>query len=86
VLLGNSSFIMKSKVAVVVVTVYLVVVNLLANAESLKVLFTVFYLVTSAVLITMVVVILKDNSLSYPELNDQEWGYRDKHKNDLGLF
>jgi hypothetical protein len=84
--LGNSSFIMKSKVAVVVVTVYLVVVNLLANAESLKVLFTVFYLVTPAVLITMVVVILKDNSLSYPELNDQEWGYRDKHKNDLGLF
>ena len=77
---------MKSKVAVVVVTVYLVVVNLLANAESLKVLFTVFYLVTPAVLITMVVVILKDNSLSYPELNDQEWGYRDKHKNDLGLF
>lgn len=77
---------MKSKVAVVVVTVYLVVVNLLGNAESPSVLFTVFYLLTPAVMITIVVVILKDNSLSYPELNDQEWGYRDKDKNDLDLL
>jgi hypothetical protein len=77
---------MKSKIAVIAVTIYLVVVNLLANAESPSFLFTIFYLLAPAVLISMVIVILKENSRYYPELNDQEWGYQDNDKDNLGLL
>jgi hypothetical protein len=35
----------------------------------------------------MVACILKDNTVAYPELKEnEEWGYADKSKDELGLF
>jgi len=37
-------------------------------------------------IIWMVVCILKDDRQKYPELGQHEWGYRDKNRDELGLF
>ena len=77
---------MKSKIAVITVTIYLVIVCIFANAESFSPLSEILYLLSPAILVTMVIVIVKDNSRPYPELGDQEWGYRDKNKGDLEVL
>jgi len=38
------------------------------------------------VLVWMVICILKDTSAKYPDLGGHEWGYRDKNRDELGLF
>lgn len=45
------------------------------------------YLLSPVVIISTVLVVLKDLSGKYPDLAEgEEWGYRDKSKNELGLF
>lgn len=77
---------MKSKIAVITVTIYLVIVCIFANAETFSPLSEILYLISPVLLITMVIVVLKDNSRPYPELGDQEWGYKDKNKSDFEVL
>lgn len=77
---------MKSKIAIITVTIYLIIVYFFANAETLSVFSEILVLMMPVVLVTMVIVILRDDSRPYPELGEQEWGYRDKDKDDLGIL
>jgi len=45
------------------------------------------YLFLPFVIVIMVYLVLTDKNFNYPELTEgEEWGYRDKDKNGLGLF
>lgn len=77
---------MKSKIAVITVTAYLVIVYLFANTEVSPLLLALLCLLVPVFLVTMIIVILKDDSRAYPELGNEEWGYKDKEKSSLGLF
>jgi len=73
--------------SVVILTVYLITYVILINCGLL--LNVVPYLLISFpfLLIWMVICILKDDKPGYPELKpNDEWGYRDKSKHDLGFF
>ena len=85
-LLYNNSFIMKSKIAVTALTIYMAVVYFFANGEAFSLFLEILYLLIPVALISMVLIVLKDKSRPYPELGNQEWGYRDKDKNDLGML
>lgn len=77
---------MKSKIAIITVTIYLVIVCFFANADTVSVFSEILFLLTPVALVIMVIVILRDDSRFYPELGEQEWGYRDKGKDDLGVL
>ena len=45
------------------------------------------FVLSPFLVITMVLTILKDTTRSYPELGaDEEWGYADKAKDQLGIL
>jgi len=78
---------MKSIIAIAVSTVYLILLNALGFLNVSINLCAAMYLLSPAIIICTVVVVLKDQSSKYPELAEgDEWGYRDKSKNELGLF
>jgi len=78
---------MKAKPAVIIATLYLVVyVILFQTALSVTVL-SYLFLISPFLMIWLVYTVLRDVSEEYPELGeDEEWGYRDKPKDQLGRF
>jgi len=45
------------------------------------------FLLSPFLIFLTVFIVLKDNKLPYPELGcDEEWGYADKVKSELGMF
>jgi hypothetical protein len=44
------------------------------------------FLVSPFLLIWMVVTVLKSGKYEGPELGENEFGYQDKNKDDLGIF
>jgi hypothetical protein len=78
---------MKAKLAVSLLTIYLLVyVGLFAAGASITLLAWMF-VVSPFLLVGTVYIVLKDNAEHYPQLPEgEEWGYRDKSKDELGLF
>jgi len=44
------------------------------------------YLVSPLIIVFLVYVVLTEDNHPYPELDKDEWGYRDRDKNELGIF
>ena len=79
--------IMKAKVAVAILTIYLVVYVALFTAQASLTLLAVMFLASPVLLILTVFIVLMDDSSGYPELDEGEaWGYLDKNKDELGMF
>lgn len=78
---------MNAKAVVSILTIYLVCyVIVFASGYSLTLL-AVMFLASPLLICWMVYRVLKDDSFKYPSLGgDQEWGYLDRSKGDLGLF
>ncbi len=78
---------MKTRIAVITATTYLIVLSIITyNTVSIE-LCALMYLISPLIIIGMEYVVLIDNEYKYPELGaNEEWGYRDKRKSELGLF
>jgi len=75
-----------AKNAVILGTLYLLVFIIALYVRPLFI-FAPWLLVGSPfLLVWMVFNILKDDRQPYPELGKHEWGYRDKNRDELGLF
>ncbi len=76
----------KAILSVLSVTAYLLVYIVLINI-NVPLIIPFYMLVASPVLlIWMIYAVLKDG-FNYPELSEEEeWGYRDKAKEDLDIF
>jgi len=78
---------MRAKAAVITATVYLMIYSALSAAGYNYPVVLAWYLGSPFIVLAMVYIVLKDNRRDYPELADgEEWGYRDKSKDELGVF
>ncbi len=78
---------MRTKIAISLATVYLVIFTVLCATNTLTVVCAFMYLFSPIVTIIMVYMVLTEKGHHYRELTeDEEWGYRDKDKNKLKLF
>jgi len=78
---------MKAITAVTTVTIYLVVYAILFALGFNVIVLSYLFLLSPLLIVPMVYSILKDNGIKYPELKKgEEWGYRDKERECLGLF
>jgi len=78
---------MKANAAIILLTAYLVAFLSLLQSNASPLLLQVLFLLFPFALVTTVVIVLKDTSRPYPELGkNDEWGYRDKAKAELGMF
>jgi len=76
----------KPAIAVSVGTVYILLYCFcLQNEEKLNIAFLLFSLFP-IIIIWVTLTIIKFSSYEGRELNDEEWGYQDKEKEDLGRF
>ncbi|MBS1525851.1 MAG: hypothetical protein JST19_09405 [Bacteroidetes bacterium] len=77
---------MKAGTAVAIATIYLVVYCVLLNIDLSPVLTGIAYLSVPVIILFLVFIVLFDDSRKYPQLHNDEWGYTDKDKDDLGMF
>jgi len=78
---------MKSAVAVIGVTVYLILFTFLFISGVALNTIPYMFLLSPFLVVAMILTVLKDNSHNYPELGpNEEWGYRDRSKGQLGIF
>ena len=76
---------MKTVVAVWITTLYLVAFYAFLHFDVSPLLTGLAYLSMPVVIICMVLIILLGDSIKYPELKNDEWGYADKKKEDLWI-
>jgi len=75
---------MKTKTAVALATIYLIVFTILADTSTAPVLCAFMFLCSPLVIVLMVLIVLTEENYDYPELAEgEEWGYRDKPKHEL---
>jgi len=78
---------MKSVAAVITVTIYLIFFTFLCMSGTAINIIPYLFLLSPFLVMAMVLLVLKDNSQSYPELSiNEEWGYLDKPKDKLAIF
>jgi hypothetical protein len=77
---------MKATGAVSITTLYLVAFYTLLHFDVSPLLTGLVYLSIPLVIICMVLLVLLDDSVKYPELENEEWGYADKKKEDLWII
>jgi hypothetical protein len=78
---------MKAIPAVILATLYLVVYVILFQIGTSMAILSYLFLFSPFLMIGLVYIVLKDDHEKYPELGeDEEWGYRDKPKDELGRF
>ncbi|HJP62379.1 MAG TPA: hypothetical protein VJ844_03000 [Mucilaginibacter sp.] len=77
---------MKATTSIIVTTTCLIVFYVLLHFDADALLTALLYFSIPVVMIIMVLSILLDDSLPYPELGNEEWGYRDKNKSELGVL
>lgn len=76
---------MKAKAAVILLTIYLIAYAF-TTSFFLRLSFYMF-LMSPFLIVWSVYTVLKDDQNKYPELGeDEEWGYRDITKDQLGMF
>jgi hypothetical protein len=82
-----NSIIMRTKIAIGSATLYLVILTILGQSGAAPVVCAFIYLFSPVVIIAMVYLVLTEKGFSYPELaENEEWGYRDREKSNLGVF
>ena len=72
--------------AVIIVTLYLVAFITVLYIPPLFTLAPWLFIASPLLVIWMVWNVLTDDRQKYPELGKHEWGYRDKNRDELGLF
>jgi hypothetical protein len=78
---------MKATTAVSILTIYLVVYTALFQTGISLTILSYLFLIAPFLIVWMVYIVLKDDQYKYPELGkDEDWGYRDKTKDQLGVF
>lgn len=77
---------MKTNIVVILATAYLAILSALGYAGASTTLCAYLYLVSPLIIIILVYVVLTEDNYTYPELGKDEWGYRDRDKNALGIF
>jgi branched-subunit amino acid permease len=77
---------MKAETAIIWFSTVLCAFYILLNFYPSAILTMVVYLSIPVFLILLVFIVLMDDSMDYPELGDEEWGYRDKDKEDLWII
>jgi hypothetical protein len=80
------TYITTAKNAVIIGTLYFVIFIVALYVPPLFPMAPWLFIASPPMLIWMVVNILKDDRQPYPELGEHEWGYRDKNRDELGLF
>jgi hypothetical protein len=82
----NISAMTTARNAVITTALYLLVFIITLYVPLLFNLAPWLFIASPFALIWMVVCILKDDRQKYPEPGKHEWGYRDKNRDELGLF
>lgn len=77
---------MKAINAIIVATVCLVAFYILLHFNAAPLLTTLLYFSIPVTIVIMVLSVLLDDSKPYPELDNDEWGYKDKNNDELGIF
>lgn len=78
---------MKATTVVIWATIYLIVLYVVPNYISSFLLTGLLYLSFPVIIILMVIIILKDDSVKVNELAEgEEFGYADKNKEDLWII
>jgi hypothetical protein len=78
---------MNAKTAVAIVTCYLIGFVVMLNFNLPETTIIYMFFLSPFLLIWMVYEILADDKHKYPELGkNEEWGYRDKKRDELGVF
>ena len=78
---------MRGKAAVIVLTLYLVVFTALCYLQASFILLSVMFGFAPVLLVATVFIVLKDKSRPYAELKEkEEWGYRDKRREEIGIL
>ena len=78
---------MKTNIAVALATLYLFTLTMLGYIDASITVCAGMYLFSPVVIISLVYIVLKEKDFDYPELPPgEEWGYRDKNKNEMSLF
>jgi hypothetical protein len=77
---------MKATTAITWTTIYLIGVYVIPNYLSSLILTGILYISFPIIFISMVVIILKDDSVKPKELANDEWGYADKDKDELWVI
>lgn len=75
------------RLVTLLVTLYLIIYSLLHQSGASLQLLGAMFLASPFLVIWMAYTILKYASYNGPELKeDEEWGYQDKNKDELGVF
>jgi len=75
---------MKTKTAVALATLYLILFTILVNTNAAPVFCAFMFLCSPLVVVLMVLIVFTEENYDYPELAEgEEWGYRDKPKKEL---
>jgi hypothetical protein len=77
---------MKTNIVIILATVYLGILSMLGYTGASTELCAYLYLVSPLIIVFLVYVVLTEDEYPYPELGKDEWGYRDKNKNELDIF
>jgi hypothetical protein len=78
---------MKATYVVGLLTVYLIIYSTLFLTGVSAIILSCMFLISPLLLIAGVYLVLRDDKLPYPELeDDDEFGYLDKSKDELGTF
>ncbi|HTI61482.1 hypothetical protein [Mucilaginibacter sp.] len=77
---------MKAINSIIVTTALLVTFYILLHFDASPVLTVLLYFSIPIAMVIMALSILLDDSTPYPELGDEEWGYRDKGYSELSMF
>ncbi|ASU36552.1 hypothetical protein [Mucilaginibacter xinganensis] len=76
-----------AKTAILFATAYVVIYAVVINLDVPVILAPIGAVLWLFVFLWMVYCILKDTRRPYPKLKEnEEWGYLDKNKNELGMF
>lgn len=73
-------------IAVITGTLYLLCYCILLHFEKTKPIALVMLGIAPFILVWMVYTVLKRGKYNGPDLGDEEFGYQDKNKEDLGIF
>lgn len=78
---------MKAISAVIIATLYLIIYVILFRTGISFTILSYLFLISPFLMIWLVYTVIRDHYEKYPELGeDEEWGYRDKPRDQLGRF
>lgn len=74
-------------VPVLIVSAFLIIYVLLLSATAPALITRILFILSPFLVLWMVISVLKSKTVTVKELEaDEEWGYADKRKEDLGMF